>query len=285
MRLDRLTPALIRRAVQIFLEHAWPDDQPKRPPLTVAHLEGANTLEEMSPLFERPPREQSPSCKRFALRLGNYRYPFMKFIVQEYLVPEEYFFSVDTHDDLRVTPDMPDYEAWQELRAFNRSLKTEIEAAWKEADLPTNEDLRILMERLAELEKGDKRTERLLVVDDEKDVAQGLAAVLRARGYMVEVAYDGRQVLERIAVDPLPDLVVLDYSMPEFDGEEVVRRMRNDERSAALPILLATATNIDLSSLRRDCGLLRKPYPREVLFALIDQLLADAKPEPSKPQP
>ena len=46
------------------------------------------------------------------------------------------------------------------------------------------------------------------------------AAVLRAIGYQVETAYDGRQVLDRMAQDPLPDLVVLDFGMPEFDGED-----------------------------------------------------------------
>jgi CheY-like chemotaxis protein len=281
MRLDRLTPALIRRAVQIYLDHAWPLGEGGEPPISVADLEGATTLDELTNFFDRPRRDQSPLCKRFTLRLGNHRYRFMKFVVQEYLVPEEYFFSVDTHDDLTITPDMPDYAGWQELRAYNRVLKLEIERAWNDADLPTNEDLRLLMENLAELEPSQGRRERLLVVDDEKDVAQGLAACLRARGYLVEVAYDGRQVLDRIDIDPLPDLVLLDYSMPEYDGQEVIERIRNDKRCQDLPILLATATSIELSALQPSCGLLRKPYPRQVLYAMIDQLLAKDGREPS----
>ena len=76
--------------------------------------------------------------------------------------------------------------------------------------------------------------------------------------------------------DPLPDLVVLDFSMPEFDGEEVMRRLRADERTRSVPLLLATASDIDLSTIQRASGLLRKPYPREVLYEMIDRLLADS---------
>lgn len=273
MRLDRLTPAHVRRAVQIYLDHAWPSDRPGHPRLTVKDLEGAATLEELLRFFEQPGVREEVQCKRYALRLGNHRYPFMKFIVQEYLVHEEYFFSVDTHDDLKITPDMPDYEGWCELCDFNRALKKEIEEAWDAAGLPTNTDLQSLMEGLAQLETGDDKSMRILVVDDEQSVARGLKAVLVARGYQVEMAFDGRAVLERMQRDPLPDLVVLDYAMPELDGEEVMRRLRADERCAGVPILLATATQIDLAKLPRASGFLRKPYPRELLFAMIRQLL------------
>ena len=64
--------------------------------------------------------------------------------------------------------------------------------------------------------------------------------------------------------------------MPQLDGEEVLRRLRREERTAHLPVLLATASTIDLSRLRRVSGLLRKPYPRHVLFAMIARLLETA---------
>lgn len=285
MRLDRLTPAHVRRAVQLYLDHAWPPGAPGRPKLTVRDLEGAETLRDMQPFFEHPRTAENVACKRFTLRLGNWRYPFMKFVLQEYLVHEEYFFSVDTHDDLKITPDMPDYAGWCRLREFNRELKQRIEQAWGEADLPTNEDLRALMEGIARLERGERHTARLLIVDDERDVARGLGALLEARGYRVQLAFDGRQVLELLEHDPLPDLVLLDFSMPELDGEEVMHAMRATERCRDLPILLATATDIDLTRVRRASGLLRKPYPRELLFKLIEELLAAAPPQAPQAEP
>lgn len=275
MRLDRLTPAHVRRAVQIYMDHAWPKDRDQKPNFDVTQLESANTLEELSPYFDKPVKGVEPACARYTLRLGNYRYPFMKFVVQEYLVHEEYFFCVDTHDDIKITPDMPDYDGWIEIRRFNRGLKQVIEAEWSRSELPTNEDLRELMEGIAQLEKEGAKRARLLVVDDERDVARGVAALLAARGYEVEVAFDGLEVLARLERAPAPDLLLLDYAMPELDGEEVMQRVRADERFPDLPILLATATSIDLSVMQRASGLLRKPYPRELLFAMIQQMLGE----------
>lgn len=273
MRLDRLTPAHVRRAIAIYFAHAWPEESTTAPRVGPEVLDGCETLPELFDRCETPRGEDGPLAQRYTLRLGNYRYPFMKFVVQEYLVEEEFFFSVDTHDDLKVTPDMPDYAGWCEIRTFNTHLKREIEAAWQAADLPTHEDLRHLMEDLAQVQHGEAKGARLLVVDDERDVARGLAAVLAARGYQVETAFDGRQVLDRMEQDPAPDLLILDYSMPELDGEEVMTRLRAQDRFRDLPILLATATEIDLSTMARASGLLRKPYPAEVLYKMIQELL------------
>lgn len=274
MRLDRLTASHVRQAVEIYMSGAWPASERCEPRFDVRRLDEAATLAEILSNFDKPPEGQGPALARYTLQLGNYRYPFMKFVVQEYLIHEEYFFSVDTHDELKITPDMPDYEGWLEIRRFNRQLKLAIERHWTEAGLPTNEDLRGLMEGLARLEREDEKRARILVVDDEREVAHGLAAILGARGYDVEVAFDGLEVLSRLEREPRVDLVLLDYSMPECDGEEVMRRVRSDPRFETLPILLATATSIDLTVMQRASGLLRKPYPREVLLAMIQQMLS-----------
>ncbi len=61
--------------------------------------------------------------------------------------------------------------------------------------------------------------------------------------------------------------------MPELDGEVVLARIRGNPRTAALPVLLATASSIDLARMPRATGFLRKPYPREVLFPIISRML------------
>ena len=279
MRLEELTPAHVRLAVQLYMQRAWPDPATANPWFDPAQLQEEHTIKGLLRRFTSSGgKSGGPACARYTLRLGNQGYPFMKFVLQEYLVAHEYFFSVDTHDDLDIPSDSPEYPRWQELKLENQRLKREIEAAWAEAGLPTNEDLQRLAEGLAQVERGTSCRGRLLVVDDEQGVALGLEALLEARGYQVEVAYDGRQVLERLRHDPLPDLVVLDYSMPELDGEEVLERMRTHERTAELPVLLATASSIDLGRMRRISGLLRKPYPRELLFKMIDELLGREAP-------
>ncbi len=276
MRLENLTPAHVRRALDIYLLVAWPRGTAGARAVTLEELRGLAELEQLFARFEKV-EGGGGGLKRYALRLGNDRYPFMKFVVQEHLVNGEYFFSVDTHDQLEIRPDNPEYAEWQRLKGYNRRLKLEIEEQWDRAALPTNADLRVLMEELARVEQEEKKKRSILLVDDEADVAQGLAALLRARGYEVEVARDGLEALTRLEREPLPDLVLLDYEMPQLDGEEVLARLRKEARTAHLPVLLATASTIDLSRLRRVSGLLRKPYPRHVLFAMIARLLEGAR--------
>jgi signal transduction histidine kinase len=112
--------------------------------------------------------------------------------------------------------------------------------------------------------------ELVLIVEDEKDIAQLLRYNLQKAGYRTVVAYDGDQALsvERFGK---PDLVLLDIMLPERDGWEVCRRMRASEQSQATPIIMITALDAEESRLR---GLqigaddyLAKPFSvREVLL-------------------
>lgn len=279
MRLEDMTPAHVRRAVELYRRFAWPPEAHEPPRPGAADLDKVTTLDELFARFDRDTRDDQEGFRRYTLRLGNWRYPFMKFVLQEYLVDQEFFFSVDTHDNLDVRPDAPDYAAWQELKVFNRELKDRIECTWRDANLPTNEDLRRVCERIASGEQESHKRARLLVVDDDQSVAIGLAALLRARGYEVEVVFSGEEALERLARPPRPDLVILDYELPSLDGQAVLERIRRDPLLGDLPVLMATAASInDLSRLGQANGMLRKPYDRNVLYAMIQELLRLAHP-------
>jgi CheY-like chemotaxis protein len=302
MRLETLSPVHLRAAIALYNKHAWPDGGPVRPRVApVSEFERAKTPQEALALFEREAGSANDTCARYALRLGNTRYPFMKLVVQEHLVQGEYFFCVDTHDNLSVRPNAPDYMAWEELKAYNRRLKVAIENEWEQAGLPTFEDLRLLMQEIAAREaaqrelaehhgsapaasQAPKARTRLLIVDDEEQVAHGLKALLEARAYEVELAFDGPSALARLARAPRPDLVLLDCEMPGFDGQEVLRRIRDELGLHALPVLVATASNIELERLPSACGLLRKPYPRQVLCALLERLARGAETGPGEPK-
>ena len=116
MRLDQLTPAHVRRAVEIYNRSAWPPDEEGKPRISPESLEQAATLDELFEHFEKAEAESGQRSRRYTLRLGNGRYAFMKFVVQEYLVNGEFFFSVDTHDNLNVRPGAPDYGDWEQLK-------------------------------------------------------------------------------------------------------------------------------------------------------------------------
>lgn len=66
---------------------------------------------------------------------------------------------------------------------------------------------------------------RILVVEDEPDLANAIAAGLRREGYAVDIAPDGGDALEKAAISPY-DLVCLDLNLPDIDGREVCRRIR-----------------------------------------------------------
>ncbi len=274
MRLSALTPSMLRRAIEIYYEHAFPEESHTSPPRTVDQLAERMGKDQPLALFEVAATDEQ---RRHLLRLGNHGYPFMKLVLQEYILEGEYFLSVDTHDALQVSPEMPDYEAWCEVRLENRRLKEAIEGAWAEEGLPAHNQLRVQAERIAAL--GGMRvapgsSAKLLVVDDERDVALGLAALLRAEGFEVDTAFDGLQVIEHLSVSGAPDLLLLDYSMPELDGEQVMERLRDDKTFESLPILLATASSIDLGTVTKANGLLRKPYTFSILCQMVRRLLS-----------
>ena len=81
---------------------------------------------------------------------------------------------------------------------------------------------------------------RVLVADDNADMREYLARLLRTAGYQVDLVTDGQQALERVRAD-LPDLVVSDVMMPRLDGLALVAALRTDPRTAAVPVLLLSA--------------------------------------------
>ena len=80
----------------------------------------------------------------------------------------------------------------------------------------------------------------ILVVDDDDDFREALSEVLTEAGYPVQQAENGEVALAR-AADEQPGIVLLDLKMPVLDGWGVMERMRDDSRSAAVPILILSA--------------------------------------------
>jgi DNA-binding response OmpR family regulator len=81
---------------------------------------------------------------------------------------------------------------------------------------------------------------RILVVEDDSDIAELVTRYLERDGYLVERAASGREGLNRIAAKP-PALLILDLMLPEVDGLEVCRLVRGNEKTAAIPIIMLTA--------------------------------------------
>jgi two-component system, OmpR family, phosphate regulon response regulator PhoB len=84
-------------------------------------------------------------------------------------------------------------------------------------------------------------TGTILIVEDERDLLESLAYSLQREGYQTRTAGTGREGLESARQDPPPDLVILDLMLPDISGIEVCRRLRADDRTHNLLVLMLTA--------------------------------------------
>src|SRR5512133_3337261 len=114
---------------------------------------------------------------------------------------------------------------------------------------------------------------RVLVVEDERTIAESVAARLRAEGFAVDLAHDGPGAVAR-ARAIRPDLVVLDIMLPGFDGLEVCRRIQAER---PVPVIMLTARDdetdllVGLAVGADDC--LTKPFSVRELAARVHALL------------
>ncbi len=81
---------------------------------------------------------------------------------------------------------------------------------------------------------------RILAVDDEKHILRLVQINLEKAGYLVVTASNGREALEAVALER-PDLIVMDVMMPEMDGLEALQRLKADETTAEIPVVMLTA--------------------------------------------
>ena len=123
-------------------------------------------------------------------------------------------------------------------------------------------------------EKEGLTITRILIVEDEKQIAKILKLELEFEGYEVVVAYDGKSGLEAALKETL-DLILLDVMLPELNGIEVLRRIRKE--NTIIPIILLTARNLTMDKVTGlDQGAndyITKPFEMEELLARVRSCL------------
>jgi len=116
----------------------------------------------------------------------------------------------------------------------------------------------------------------ILIVDDNIDTVELLRKRLRAEGYSTIEAYDGEEALKKV-YENMPDLIVLDVMMPGMDGYEVCQKLKTDERTRFIPIIMLTAkTDVEGKVKGLDIGAddyVPKPFDYRELSARIRSLL------------
>jgi len=117
---------------------------------------------------------------------------------------------------------------------------------------------------------------KILLVDDEPSVIKVVKRRLETQGYIVSVAADGIEGLEK-AMDEKPDLVISDVMMPELDGYSMVKALRGKPEFAKTPIIILTGRDQMRELFHfegvNDCDFIVKPFETEALLEKIAQLM------------
>lgn len=131
---------------------------------------------------------------------------------------------------------------------------------------------------------GGQMAKRVLVVEDSEVIQRLIEVCLRPAGFDIEMRSDGHSGIAA-ARDLLPDLIILDVGLPGIDGWEVLSRLRADENTANLTVLILTAHAQDETKARANAdgadAFLSKPFRPHDLRVVAQQLIeptASAEP-------
>lgn len=121
----------------------------------------------------------------------------------------------------------------------------------------------------------------VLIVEDEPDIAELIRFHVKREGFSAEIVSSGRDALDRIK-RTLPDLILLDLMLPDLDGLEVCRRVKGDERTRNIPIVIVSArgeesdivTGLELGA----DDYVTKPFAPRVLIARLGNVLRRRSP-------
>lgn len=121
---------------------------------------------------------------------------------------------------------------------------------------------------------------KILVVDDEPDILRVVVRIMEACGHTVRTALDGFEALEHVAAER-PDCIILDLNLPRMDGFEVCKRLKGDDATRHIPIVMMTAAYVSVDDAKQGQRLgadeyVVKPFLREVLVHNVERLLTAA---------
>ena len=116
-------------------------------------------------------------------------------------------------------------------------------------------------------------TKKILITDDQRELVEAMKARFEKEGYEIDAAYDGEECLLKIKAN-LPDLIILDVTMPKLDGFSVVRGIKSDEETKHIPIFILTGKDQmeDLFRMEGVKEFIVKPFDYENLLGKVKKL-------------
>lgn len=133
-----------------------------------------------------------------------------------------------------------------------------------------------MMETVSDGDAGSRGAlRRVLIVEDEPNIAASLEFLLGRAGFEVALATDGAGALRAVESAP-PDLLILDVMLPQLNGFEVLKRLRAEARHQALPVLVLTARGQQQDRRQAEeigaSAFLSKPFSNNELVACVKRL-------------
>lgn len=120
---------------------------------------------------------------------------------------------------------------------------------------------------------GGNMAKRILIVDDEPDIIKILTYRLKAKGYETFSAATGQEGVDE-AHKQKPDLILLDFRLPDMEGPEIAKQIRTEEALKDTPIILITASIDNIEEKTKECGAfdyISKPINPEILYQKIEK--------------
>lgn len=278
MRLDEITPEMVNRAVEIYLQHAYSDDT-----LRQAHAvryEADEDIERILATWER----EGTSMRAYTLRLGCEHYPHMKLALWEAYRLEEFVFAVDRHDGFHFDNTGPGYEGWLGVKSKNFRARRAIEDAFYAAGLPT---MRYLKEE--QLTGSEIRRQfgghEVLIVENDPDASAIMSAILQTAGFGSRIATSLSEVqgfLQDETARGHCGMALVDLLLADGSGLQVVKALREEPATKKIPILLTSAMNPGDVSVGEADGYLHKPYAAERLIETVEAALRRQMDPPGK---
>ena len=128
----------------------------------------------------------------------------------------------------------------------------------------------------AMLSSSQDAVSQVLIVEDDPSLREMMRTILESAGFKVLEAGHGAAALEVLSgQSSLPEVIVTDLMMPVMDGQELIRRLRADSRTAAVPILVLSASakpETSLGEASRPDAVMRKPFLPKDLAGLVKSL-------------
>ena len=115
---------------------------------------------------------------------------------------------------------------------------------------------------------------QIMIIDDDVDILELMQMILECVGYDVRVSTTGNEI-QQLRTSDLPDLILLDVKLADDDGRVICKRLKTDEKTKAVPIIMLSA-HVPLRQLRESCpadDFLAKPFELDTLLDKVEQQL------------